>query len=108
MNLAQLQHEEISPLGPGCPGLGETNALVSTAAVHAPVAHVTTAPQPTVAWRGPAMGRMSLAVARLPLVWMVRMRQRRALMRLDDRLLADVGLSRGDALEEFSKPFWRA
>ena len=35
-------------------------------------------------------------------------RQRHALLRLDDAMLKDLGLSRVDALREGSKPFWRA
>ena len=35
-------------------------------------------------------------------------RQRRALLRLDDAMLKDLGLSRVDALQEGGKPFWRA
>ena len=34
--------------------------------------------------------------------------QRRALLRLDDAMLKDLGLSRVDALREGGKPFWRA
>ena len=40
--------------------------------------------------------------------WMARVRQRRALRKLDDRLLADVGLTRADARRECAKPFWIA
>lgn len=36
-----------------------------------------------------------------------RWRQRRRLLELDDRMLADIGLSRQDALDEARKPFWR-
>jgi uncharacterized protein YjiS (DUF1127 family) len=46
--------------------------------------------------------------------WLVRLdqlqerqRQRRALLALDSRLLGDIGISRGEALHEGSKPFWR-
>ena len=39
--------------------------------------------------------------------WRERSRQRRSLMRLDDRLLHDIGLSRADVEHEASKPFWR-
>ena len=36
-----------------------------------------------------------------------RMRQRRALRHFDDRLLADIGISRCDAEREIEKPFWK-
>jgi uncharacterized protein YjiS (DUF1127 family) len=36
-----------------------------------------------------------------------RQRQRRALLELDDHLLNDIGVSRGDAIAEGRKPFWR-
>lgn len=37
-----------------------------------------------------------------------RIQQRRALARLDDRMLSDIGVSRADVEGELSKPFWRA
>ena len=40
--------------------------------------------------------------------WQSRSRQRRRLMSLDDRMLRDIGISRAEAAEEFSKPFWKA
>ncbi len=39
--------------------------------------------------------------------WRARARGRRELMSLDERTLQDIGLSRGDAYMEYSKPFWR-
>lgn len=39
--------------------------------------------------------------------WLERARQRRALQRLDDRMLKDIGLSRADVAHESDKPFWR-
>ena len=39
--------------------------------------------------------------------WRERSRQRHALLRLDDRMLRDIGLSRADVDCEASKPFWR-
>jgi len=39
--------------------------------------------------------------------WIARARQRDELMRLSDRELRDIGLSRYDALHEAKKPFWR-
>lgn len=38
--------------------------------------------------------------------WRERATQRRRLMKLDPRLLSDIGLSRADALSEAEKPFW--
>jgi uncharacterized protein YjiS (DUF1127 family) len=32
--------------------------------------------------------------------------QRRALLRMDDHMLKDIGLSRADALREAERPFW--
>jgi uncharacterized protein YjiS (DUF1127 family) len=40
-------------------------------------------------------------------IWLNRRQGRRDLSELDDRLLADVGISREDALWEARKPFWR-
>jgi uncharacterized protein YjiS (DUF1127 family) len=36
-----------------------------------------------------------------------RRRQRKALLDLDDRMLADVGITKAQAVEEASKPFWK-
>ncbi len=38
--------------------------------------------------------------------WHELARQRRALLRLDDHMLKDVGLSRADAVREAERPFW--
>ncbi len=43
----------------------------------------------------------------LLLGWLDRTRERRALAKLDDRMLADIGLSRADSGAEADKPFWR-
>ncbi|AVM76405.1 DUF1127 domain-containing protein [Magnetospirillum gryphiswaldense] len=40
------------------------------------------------------------------MTWIERTQQRRALARLDDRLLADIGLCRTQAERESSKPGW--
>jgi uncharacterized protein YjiS (DUF1127 family) len=40
-------------------------------------------------------------------LWQGRARQRRALARLDTRLLADIGVSEAEARRECAKPFWR-
>ena len=57
-----------------------------------------------------AQGTASRAQALPVLLWIEAMfrtlRERRALMRLDDRGLKDIGLSRADADREGSRPFW--
>jgi uncharacterized protein YjiS (DUF1127 family) len=40
--------------------------------------------------------------------WYARYQQRQALQQLDDHLLADIGVSRSEALAEARKPFWLA
>jgi uncharacterized protein YjiS (DUF1127 family) len=40
-------------------------------------------------------------------IWLNRRQGRRDLCALDDRLLADIGISREDALWKAGKPFWR-
>ena len=40
-------------------------------------------------------------------LWQERRRQRTALMKLDGRLLQDIGLSLADVEYEIRKPFWR-
>jgi uncharacterized protein YjiS (DUF1127 family) len=40
--------------------------------------------------------------------WRERARQRRALRRLDERLLRDIGVTRAAAEREARAPFWRA
>ncbi len=51
-----------------------------------------------------AQGLMGLAlvVAR----WEMRLRTRKALEKLDDHLLQDIGLDRARAEAEWQKPFW--
>lgn len=50
----------------------------------------------------PAPWRMS------PAAMLALFRQRHALARLDDAALADIGLSRADALAEANRPLWDA
>lgn len=38
--------------------------------------------------------------------WWTLARQRQALARLDERMLKDIGISRGDAMAESARPFW--
>jgi uncharacterized protein YjiS (DUF1127 family) len=41
------------------------------------------------------------------ILWIERQRERQALLRLDDRMLRDIGLTRVDVEREADKPFWR-
>jgi uncharacterized protein YjiS (DUF1127 family) len=41
------------------------------------------------------------------LIWHERAQQRRHLRALNDHMLRDIGLNRGDVMTEASKPFWR-
>ena len=47
------------------------------------------------------------SLASMIAIWLDRAQGRRDLSELDDRLLADIGISREDALWEAGKPFWR-
>ena len=58
--------------------------------------------------RSTASGGTSLSrLADTVLNMLHRDRDRRALQRLDDRLLHDIGVSRSDVELEANKPFWR-
>jgi uncharacterized protein YjiS (DUF1127 family) len=46
-------------------------------------------------------------IARMLYDWHARARDRAHLASLDARLLNDMGLTRGDAMREGAKPFWR-
>ena len=68
----------------------------------------TTRPAPRASSHRPArFGRTIVAGARMLRRWCARRGQRRALGHLDDRLLADIGLTRAEAETERRKPFWR-
>ncbi|MCQ4312227.1 DUF1127 domain-containing protein [Pseudomonas stutzeri] len=53
---------------------------------------------------GTAPLRRLLQLLRL---WQQRARTRRQLAALDDRQLADVGISHSERMDELTKPFWR-
>ena len=54
-----------------------------------------------------AVATCLLGLEQWSFVVLERARQRRALARLDERMLSDIGISRADALHEASKPCWR-
>jgi len=51
-----------------------------------------------------AIGLFAVAVLR---EWCRRSRERTQLASLDDRMLRDIGVTRGEVLAEINKPFWR-
>lgn len=55
----------------------------------------------------PPVARLLFALAALLVAWDNRQHTRRALARLDDHLLRDIGLCRESADEECAKPFWK-
>jgi uncharacterized protein YjiS (DUF1127 family) len=42
-----------------------------------------------------------------PFVWLERLQDRRRLAELDDHMLRDIGISRSEAEQVASTPFWR-
>jgi uncharacterized protein YjiS (DUF1127 family) len=54
-----------------------------------------------ICWR--AMRRMPHVIR----LWFRRVEARRALARLDDHLLHDIGMTRGDVERALLRPFWR-
>jgi uncharacterized protein YjiS (DUF1127 family) len=57
--------------------------------------------------RGKAKDGLAVRVFDTLMVWLDRIRQRRHLAELDDRLLRDIGVSRSEVHQESSRPFWR-
>lgn len=57
-----------------------------------------------VSWNN--LVRLCRQAQALAAIWRSRARQRQALARLDDRLLADIGLTREAQMVECSKLFW--
>lgn len=56
---------------------------------------------------GLSFGRTVGNLVDLIALWRDRSRQRHALMKLDRRMLSDVGIGRVEAENEARKPFWR-
>jgi len=57
--------------------------------------------------RGFEMGTWLRRAVALLRTWRERARQRRHLASLNERMLRDIGLTRGDVMAESAKPFWR-
>lgn len=54
-----------------------------------------------------SVGRLLVGTLRTLVLWHERAVQRRALARLDERGLKDIGVTRDQVLREIAKPFWR-
>jgi uncharacterized protein YjiS (DUF1127 family) len=54
-----------------------------------------------------AAGAALLRPLETVILWQERVRERRQLLQMSDRLLKDIGLTRVDAMIEADKPFWR-
>jgi uncharacterized protein YjiS (DUF1127 family) len=54
------------------------------------------------------LGAALNAALAMPRLWARRVHDNRALLRLDDHLLRDIGLDRAQAEEMAGHPFWRA
>jgi uncharacterized protein YjiS (DUF1127 family) len=67
----------------------------------------TTAAAAAAAGSAEALRRALFDAAGRLATWAERRRERRALLRLSDAMLKDIGLGRGDAFREAAKPFWR-
>lgn len=55
----------------------------------------------------PPVSAILLRIARVVMRWEQRRLNRRALLRLDDHMLRDVGLDRSMVDAEISRPLWR-
>ena len=82
---------------PKSPTYGRVRALAAISGEH-PLSQQDSSSSLTVTWIG------------MVRAWIARRRERRAihdfLAQVDDRLLKDMGLTRGQALREAEKPFW--
>jgi uncharacterized protein YjiS (DUF1127 family) len=59
-------------------------------------------------WAGYKAGVVVLDAVATVLAWQNRVRERRQLQMLDQRMLRDIGLTRVDIDLETRKPFWRS
>ncbi len=55
----------------------------------------------------PPVSRLLVSAALVLAAWDDRRRTRASLARLDDHLLADIGIGSAGAAQELAKPFWR-
>jgi uncharacterized protein YjiS (DUF1127 family) len=60
----------------------------------------------TSSWGDAASSQARAALATIA-SWLRNRSERRLLVRLDDRMLQDLGLSRGDVDREYDRPFWQ-
>jgi uncharacterized protein YjiS (DUF1127 family) len=58
-------------------------------------------------WTFPSMRQVATRAFETALDWHQRARERKTLASLDNRMLADIGVTRADVWRETNKPFWR-
>lgn len=63
---------------------------------------------PSVSELGARLGALIAAAFAAVLAWRAQSRERAALASLDDRALADIGLTRAEVWVEVDKPVWRS
>ena len=56
----------------------------------------------------PVLAAAVLKMAYTLVIWSERRRTRKVLQSMDDYQLTDIGLTKGQALGEYSKPFWKS
>lgn len=76
--------------------------------LHSPATRSAASATQTAASFVGALVRLPVALFETLLVWQERAEERARLRQMDDRMLSDIGLGRGDVEREASIPFWRA
>lgn len=71
-------------------------------------AHATGATQQGAIAEAKSWSRWPQTIAHTLIHWQARAEQRRRLGTMDDRMLADMGVTRAEADQESQKPFWQA
>ncbi len=84
----------------------EEDCIVTILPAHGPSGSVLGSAKDISIRLGRGLGGLALEALARVLTWQERARQRRDLAALDERMLRDVGLDRGDIWRETQKRFW--